>query len=116
MQTVLVVDDHEGFRTYARVFLGTQGFDVVGEAVDGAAALEASSRLNPDVVLLDVQLPDIDGFEVSRRLTAGRDAPIVVLVSTREADDYGARIRECGARAFLTKSKLTASAVREVLG
>lgn len=116
MQTVLVVDDHEGFRAFARQFLSAQGFTVVGEAADGAAALEAAGRLRPDVVLLDVQLPDIDGFEVSRRLAAEQQAPRVVLVSTREAADYGSRIATSGAAGFLTKARLSGPAMRGVLG
>ena len=116
MHTVLVVDDHDGFRRYARVFLGASGLDVVGEAADGASAIAESRRLRPSVVLLDVQLPDIDGFEVARRLLAEPDGPAIILISTRDAADYGDRIRASGARGFVTKSRLTASAVLELVG
>jgi DNA-binding NarL/FixJ family response regulator len=115
MHTVLVVDDHVGFRRYARVFLDASGLDVIGEAPDGASAIAESRRLRPSVVLLDVQLPDIDGFEVARRLLTEPDGPAIILISTRDAADYGDRIRTSGARGFVTKSRLTASAVLELI-
>src|SRR5919199_783600 len=65
MRTVLVVDDHPTFRATARALLEAEGFDVIGEAEDGASALAEIDRLQPEIVLLDVQLPDIDGFEVA---------------------------------------------------
>lgn len=116
MQRVLVVDDHEGFRTYARVFLAAQGFAVVGEAADGATAVIEERRLRPDIVLLDIQLPDGDGFEVAQRLLSQPRPPAVVLISTREAGDYGDRIATSGARGFIAKSRLTGAAVRELVG
>ena len=115
MESVLVVDDHEGFRAYARVFLPANGFVVVGEAADGATAIAECRRLRPDMVLLDVQLPDIDGFEVSRRIADETDRTVVILVSSREASDYGTRILDSGARGFLTKSQLTGLAMRAIL-
>jgi DNA-binding NarL/FixJ family response regulator len=115
MQTVLVVDDHEGFRTYARAFLDREGFDVVGEAVDARSAVVEARRLQPDVVLLDIQLPDGDGFEVARRLAADPRPPAIVLISTRDAADYGDRIAASGARGFILKSRLSGAAVRELL-
>ena len=78
---VLIVDDHPSFRASARVLLEAEGFDVVGEAADGAQAITEAGRLRPEVVLLDVQLPDIDGFDVAARLTGADDAPTVILVS-----------------------------------
>jgi DNA-binding NarL/FixJ family response regulator len=80
---VLIVDDHARFRALARLLLVADGFDVVGEAGDGAQALVAARALHPDVVLLDVQLPDEDGFAVAGTLAARRPAPAVVLVSSR---------------------------------
>ena len=68
--SVLIVDDHPGFRASARMLLEAEGYDVVGEAGDGQAGLEAAAELHPDVVLLDIQLPDMDGFEVAAGLTA----------------------------------------------
>ena len=81
--TVLIVDDHQGFRAGARALLEADGFDVLGEAADGESAVEQARRLRPQVVLLDVQLPGIDGFAVAERLAAEPAAPAVVLVSSR---------------------------------
>ena len=116
MATVLVVDDHDGFRSFARTYLAANGFQVVGEASDGETALVEIRRLRPDIVLLDVQLPDMDGFDVSRRLAAGPDPPAVVLISSRDAADYGPGIALSGARGFLTKARLTGAALRELVG
>src|SRR5947209_911361 len=96
---LLIVDDHASFRAFARRLLSLDGFDVVGEAADGAAAISAARALRPDVVLLDVQLPDTDGFDLTEVLSARAGAPAVVLVSTRAGADYGtqvARSRACG--------------------
>src|SRR5581483_9932178 len=113
--TVLIVDDHPSFRSSAHALLEAEGFEVVGEAEDGASALEAAERLHPDVVLLDVQLPDIDGFEVTRRLTSNGDGPSVVLVSSREQSDYGELVDGSGARGFLPKNELSGAAVAALL-
>src|SRR5919108_488440 len=101
--TVLIVDDHGGFRKRARRLLEAEGFTVVGEAADGAAAIEAAGRLAPDVVLLDLQLPDASGFAVSASLTGTPSAPVVVITSTRDSDDFGALARSSGARGFIGK-------------
>ena len=88
-QTVLIVDDHAGFRHAARALLEAEGFDVVGESATGGEGLEAVGRLRPDLVLLDVGLPDLDGIEVAGRLTAcPGGGPAVVLTSSRDASDY----------------------------
>src|SRR6478752_6415783 len=92
-RTVLIVDDHPSFRATARALLEADGFSVVGEAADGQEALARATELGPDIVLLDVQLPDLDGFEVATRLGANGNAPAVVLVSSRDASDYGELIR-----------------------
>jgi DNA-binding NarL/FixJ family response regulator len=113
--TVLIVDDHPSFRSGARRLLEGEGYEVVGEAVDGAGALAAASKLRPDQVLLDVQLPDIDGFEVSGRLTAATDGPAVVLVSSRDGADYGSLADRSGARGFISKSQLSGRAIEELL-
>src|SRR3954454_9649422 len=94
--TVLVVDDHAEFRAAARALLEAEGFTVVGEAADGADALAANTRLRPQVVLLDIQLPDLDGFAVAERLACAEHVPVVVLISSRDARAYGARL--AGAR------------------
>jgi DNA-binding NarL/FixJ family response regulator len=109
--TVLIVDDHDGFRDSARALLEAEGFTVVGDAGDGAAAVAAVALLRPDVVLLDIQLPDADGFTVAERLAAGPDPPRVVLISSREAAAYGRRVGEAPVRGFLAKSELSGAAL-----
>jgi DNA-binding NarL/FixJ family response regulator len=115
MPTVLIVDDHPSFRASAHALLEAEGFEVVGEAEDGESAIEASARLHPDVVLLDVQLPDIDGFEVARRLTSNGGGPSVVLVSSRDGCDYGSLIVGSGASGFVPKNELTGAAITALL-
>jgi DNA-binding NarL/FixJ family response regulator len=103
--SVLIVDDHPSFRASARMLLECEGYDVVGEAEDGQAALDAVRQLRPDVVLLDVQLPDIDGLEVARRLAASNGfSPAVVLTSSRDLEDLG---MIGGVRGFIPKSELS---------
>ena len=114
--TVLIVDDHEGFRTFARAILQSGGFDVVGEAADGASGIDRSRELRPDVVLLDIQLPDTDGFAVAERLLGDPEPPAVVLVSSRDASDYGPRISRSGARGFVAKVDLSGHTLRELIG
>jgi DNA-binding NarL/FixJ family response regulator len=113
--TVLIVDDHPGFRANARALLESEGFEVVGEAADGASALDAAAELAPELVLLDVQLPDIDGFEVASRLTGGDDGPAVVLVSSRDGSDFGPLVERSGARGFIPKSELSGAALLALL-
>jgi DNA-binding NarL/FixJ family response regulator len=113
--TVLIVDDHPTFRATARSLLEAEGFDVVGEAADGAEALAKARELHPDLVLLDVQLPGIDGFEVASRLNANGGSPAVVLVSSRDAADYGDLIPACGARGFIPKGELSGARIRALL-
>jgi DNA-binding NarL/FixJ family response regulator len=111
---ILIVDDHEPFRAVARELLEGAGYTVAGEAADAAEALAAVAADAPDAVLLDVQLPDRDGFSVAAALAAA-GGPAVVLISSREADDYGRRIASCGARGFIPKSKLSAAAFAALL-
>ena len=96
--TVLIVDDHADFRASARALLEAEGFDVVGEAAGGEEAIGEVERLRPDVVLLDVQLPDVDGFEVAERLAAGGSGAAIVLISSREAAAYGPRLEGCAGK------------------
>jgi DNA-binding NarL/FixJ family response regulator len=105
--TVLIVDDHADFRAFARSLLQADGFEIVGEARDGASALAAARALRPEVVLLDVQLPDLDGFAVCEQLVAGEDAPAVVLTSTRTASSYRRRLGDTSARGFIAKAELS---------
>jgi DNA-binding NarL/FixJ family response regulator len=114
--TVLIVDDHPSFRSTARMVLEAEGFDVVGEAEDGLSALAAAAALRPEVVLLDVQLPDLDGFAVASRLTALAGGPAVVLVSSRDADDFGPLVAGSGARGFIPKAELSGPRILAVLG
>ena len=108
--TVLIVDDHPSFRSVARMLLETEGYDVVGEAPDGEAALALAEQLRPDVVLLDLGLPGIDGFEVARRLPPG---PAIVLVSSRDARDIGPLSEPV--KGFIAKGDLSGDTLREVL-
>ncbi len=114
--TVVIVDDHPSFRASARAILEAEGFDVVGEAEDGASGIAAAHALQPDVILLDVQLPDMDGFAVCRELNLNGGPPAVVLVSSREACDYGGLIEQSGARGFIPKAELGGTALADLLG
>jgi DNA-binding NarL/FixJ family response regulator len=105
--TVLIVDDYAGFRRSARALLEDHGYEVIGEACDGRAAFSEAQRLRPAVVLLDVQLPDEDGFGIAERLARMSDPPMVVLVSTRGASAYGPRVAASPARGFIPKADLS---------
>ncbi len=109
--TVVIVDDDSGFRSLARALLEAEGFDVVGEADDGASALAAVDLLHPWVVLLDIQLPGIDGFEVAEQLAGAGDPPVVVLVSARGVSSYRRRLARSPARGFISKSELSGNAL-----
>ena len=111
-RTLLIVDDHAGFRTFARALFETEGFVVLGEAVNGAAAVEAARALKPDVVLLDVALPDVDGFAVCEQILsdpvpAPQRLPVVVLTSSRDESAFRARLDRSRARGFIAKQDLT---------
>jgi DNA-binding NarL/FixJ family response regulator len=112
---VLIVDDSEGFRTQARLLLAASGYDVVGEAADGRSGVRAAADLAPEVVLLDVQLPDISGFDVARLIREEPNPPAIVLISSREAADYGAGVARSGAEGFISKAELSASTLEAVL-
>ena len=115
-RSVLIVDDHAPFRDAARVLLEGDGFEVVGESEDAAEALAAAERLRPAIVLLDIGLPDGDGFEVAERLASGDDPPIVILVSSREVAWYRRRLVESPARGFIAKGDLSGGAVEALVG
>jgi DNA-binding NarL/FixJ family response regulator len=112
---VLIVDDHDGFRAAARAVLEADGFEVVGEAADGAGAMAECERVEPAVVLLDVQLPDVDGFAVAERLSRGIRPPRVVLVSSRAAGTYRRRLAVAPVVGFLPKSEFSAATVTALL-
>ena len=113
--TVLIVDDHPGFRAAARRLLELEGYLVIGEAADGYTAIDAARELRPDFILLDVQLPDIDGFEVAERLSGEDAMPAVVLTSSREASDYGPCLARTPACGFLPKAELSAAGIADIL-
>jgi DNA-binding NarL/FixJ family response regulator len=113
--TIVIVDDHPSFRKTARALLESEGFDVVGEAADGAAAIEAAKSLRPDILLLDVYLPDIDGFEVAAALTRNGGSPAIVLTSSRDARDFGPLVEQSGARGFIPKDELSAATLAALL-
>jgi len=114
--TVLIVDDHPSFRAAARALVEGAGYEVVAEAADGAGALDAVARHAPGCVLLDVQLPDADGFEVAKEIAARDDPPAVVMTSSRAAADFGPLIAESPIRGFITKEQLSASGLSELWG
>jgi DNA-binding NarL/FixJ family response regulator len=115
-RTVLIVDDHRAFRAAATVLLDGDGFEVVGDAADGEGALEAVVRLRPEVVLLDIQLPGMDGIEVAQLLAASADPPAVVLVSSHDAAVYGTRLTDAPVRGFIPKSRLSGDALARLVG
>jgi two-component system response regulator EvgA len=112
---VLIVDDHPDFRAVARELLQAAGYVVSGEAAGVREAIAAVGAQAPDVVLLDVGLPDGSGFDVAAELSRDPSGPVVVLVSSREAEDYGRRVARCGAHGFLSKSRLSAATLASVL-
>jgi len=111
---VLVVDDHPSFRRFATKLLQAGGFEVVGEAEDGASALAAARLLQPELVLLDVLLPDMSGLAVAEALMGDSHNAKVVLVSSRSASELGPALEESPAAGFLTKSELTADALAAI--
>jgi DNA-binding NarL/FixJ family response regulator len=113
--TLLIVDDHAAFRSTARALLECDGWNVVGEAGDGTSALDAARDLKPDVVLLDVRLPDIDGFAVAERLTSGGGGPAVIVTSSSDDPLYPDRALRMGARGFVAKHDLSGEALHRVL-
>lgn len=108
---LLIVDDHPGFRAMARALLESSGFDIVGEAAGAVEALSLAASLRPDAVLLDISLPDGDGFDVCERLHEDPNPPAVVLTSTRGAAEYTDRLNTTRARGFIPKAGLTAASL-----
>jgi DNA-binding NarL/FixJ family response regulator len=112
---VLIVDDHPSFRASARRMLESEGFEVVAEAGSGAEALRAAEAWRPELVLLDVHLPDMQGFDVAARLTENGSSPAIVLTSSRDGSDFGPLVERSGARGFIPKSDLSGEAIRRIL-
>jgi CheY-like chemotaxis protein len=114
--TALIVDDHPSFRRFAKRLLEAAGYTVVAEAADGASAIAAVRALRPDVVLLDVLLPDMNGFVVARKLASQPERPLVVLTSSRSASDLGSLVRSEDAKGFISKRDLTVAALTALVG
>ena len=114
-KTVLIVDDHASFRRAVRLVLEYEGYEVVGEAATGEDGLRAARDLAPDLVLLDIQLPGIDGFEVASQLTSQDKPPAVVLTSSRDGTDFDQRVRRSGARGFIPKAEISGQWLADLL-
>jgi DNA-binding NarL/FixJ family response regulator len=114
-QTVLIVDDHAGFRASARRLLECEGFEVVGEAADAASAIDSVRELVPDIVLLDVQLPDLNGVEAAKRLPRSNGRPAIVLTSSRDVSYLTGALAKSPARGFIPKSELSGTALRKLV-
>jgi two-component system response regulator EvgA len=112
---VLIVDDHPSFRSAARLLLEHEGFDVIGEAEDGASGIAATSELAPDLVLLDINLPDLDGFDVASRIRDQRLSSRIVLTSSRDPREFGPLVGNCGAEGFVPKGELCAERICALL-
>jgi DNA-binding NarL/FixJ family response regulator len=113
--SVLIVDDHQEFRRSAAAMLELGGFTVIGEAGDAAEALTNARAMRPDVVLVDVNLPDLDGFAVAERIALLDDPPAVILVSSRDGGVYRSRLATSPARGFIAKQHLSGAALAELL-
>jgi DNA-binding NarL/FixJ family response regulator len=109
--TILIVDDDPSFREQAAELLESEGFEVVAAAADGASGLRAARELRPHFVLLDVSLPDVDGFEVARTLAIEGQPPFVILTSTRDARAYGRRLSAADVLGFIPKERISGTAI-----
>lgn len=116
MTTILIIDDNASFRVQVRALLEADGFVVAGEAVDGSAGLRSVRSLRPDLVLLDIGLPDMDGFEVARCLADEGLPTRIVLTSSREAAAYGRRVAVCPVLGFIAKDEISGPAIRSLVG
>ena len=114
-QTIVIVDDHPSFLAVARFLLQAEGFDVVGVATDGESALREAARSSPQIVLLDVSLPDMDGFEVAARLRAAGVSSTIVFTSSRDSAEFGSLVTDSGGAGFIAKADLSGEALRAVV-
>jgi DNA-binding NarL/FixJ family response regulator len=112
---MVIVDDHPAFRATARAVMEAEGFTVVGEAGDAASAVAAVLQIGPDVVLLDVELPDENGFAVAAELQRRGSSALVVLTSSRDSTDFGTLVEESAVRGFIPKNELSGEGVRNLL-
>ncbi len=110
-RSILIVDDNAGFRASARRVLEQDGYRVLAEAADGGTGVEATADLRPEIAIVDIQLPDIDGFEVARRISQADSPPAIVLVSSRDGADFGSLVEESPARGFIAKAELSSKAL-----
>lgn len=113
--SLLIVDDHDAFRSACAALMTAGGWDVVGQAGDAAEALDAVERLHPQVVLLDVQLPGRDGFSVAQALATTDRPPDVVLVSARGREEYGLAVARAPVCGFISKADLSPDRLRALL-
>ena len=113
--TILIVEDHPSFLAVARFLLETDGFVVVGVATDGASAVRETLRVSPEIVLLDVSLPDMDGFEVASRLRAAGTSSRIVFTSSRDGSDFGSQIADSGGSGFIAKAELSGEILRALV-
>ena len=111
----MIIDDNPGFRASARRVLEDEGYRVLAEAGDGESGVELVLEHSPDIAIVDIQLPGIDGFEVTRRIGVSASAPAVVLTSSRDRSDFGSLVEHSFARGFVPKSLLTAEAVEALI-
>ena len=111
----MIVDDDPRFRLQAASLLGSDGFEVVGEASDGASGVKAARSLQPDFVLVDIGLPDVDGFEVADALADGGGPPLVILTSSRDARAYGRRLGKSPVLGFISKERISGAAIRALM-
>jgi DNA-binding NarL/FixJ family response regulator len=115
-RTALIVDDHPSFRASARAVLEAEGFDVVGELTLGASVTDAVISLDPDLVLLDIQLPDMSGFDVCAELEGCEERKgQVILVSSRDLSDYGDLVETSCACGFVAKGELSGAVIAALL-
>jgi CheY-like chemotaxis protein len=112
---VLIVDDNSAFRAAARQLLERGGFAVVAEAGDGVEGVWAAKEHTPDLAIVDVQLPDLDGFEVAERLRALELAPQVILTSSLDGTDFGALVTSSSALGFIPKAELSARTIEALV-